>query len=284
MAAAKARHPGRRGAEGEPDPGVATGCRGQCGEGPARAEWKPRPRARLVLGDEDRPPAALRLDRHLRGRALQTPQRIAARLRPSDPGHGADVVLPETVAEDGLSGIQVHPPAAQQRPHAGRSGHAQVAEPVLLLGVVGGQDLLRHFVDVGGGDAGDPYPGRADQRRVVGEPGEFPQAPVLEPGRADAVCPQQRGDRRTPLRQPAGVLSRGSRGVHVLQVDPVLDHVQHGGHILVNTGPQQFQDLRITAQLRDLVHDQPVDVRGYLGRPGNECVADLRGMLGGGRA
>jgi hypothetical protein len=63
------------------------------------------------------------------------------------------------------------------------------------------------------------------------------------------------------LREAAGVLSRGRRRMHVLQVDAVLDDVQHGGYVLADAGLKQLQDPLIAAQLRDLFHDQPVDVR-----------------------
>src|SRR5215831_9628874 len=180
---------------------------------------------------------------------------------PGDPGDGADVVLSEPVAENGLGGIGVHLLAAQQRPDPGRPGHAQVAQPVLLLGLVGEQDLLRHLVDVGGRGPGNPHPSGADQRRVIRPPGEFLQAPVQEPGRADAIGPQQRGGGHPPLREAASVLSRGRRRMHVLQVDAVLEDVQHGGYVLADAGLKQLQDPPVAAQLRDLFHDQPVDVR-----------------------
>jgi hypothetical protein len=107
---------------------------------------------------------------------------------------------------------------------------------------VGGDQLFRHPVDVGGGGLGDPQPSGADHRGVVGLPAEFPQAPVLEPGRADAVGPQQRGHRAAALGQPAGVFLSGRRSVDPVQVDAVLEDVQHGGHVLGDAGLQQGED------------------------------------------
>jgi hypothetical protein len=93
-----------------------------------------------------------------------------------------------------------------------------------------------------GRDPGYAKPGRADDRRVVGPPSEFLQQPVLEPGRADPVGAQQRGDGDAALGQPAGVLLRGRRGTHLVQVDAVLDDVQYGGDVLANAGFEQGQD------------------------------------------
>jgi hypothetical protein len=60
----------------------------------------------------------------------------------AEPAHHADVVLAEPVSQDGLGGIDIDPLAVQQRPDAGGSGRAEVAQPVLLLGFVGGHELF----------------------------------------------------------------------------------------------------------------------------------------------
>jgi len=89
--------------------------------------------------------AALRGDSNnslLSPRELQIVQLVAACLCLADPAHHTDVVLPEPVFQDRLGGIDVDPLASQQRPDAGRSGRAEVAQPVLLLGFVGRHDLL----------------------------------------------------------------------------------------------------------------------------------------------
>ena len=185
------------------------------------------------------------------------------------------MLLPELAAEDGLGGVQVDSLAAQQRQDPGRPGRAQVTDPVLLLGVVGEQDLFRHLVDVSGRDPGEPYPGRADERRVVCSPGKFLQAPVHESGRADAISPQERGDRHPPLREPAGILPCGRRGVHVLQVDAVLHDMQQGGHVFPDAGLQQGQDPPVAAQLRDFPHDQAINVRREFGGAGGERTGDV---------
>ena len=49
-----------------------------------------------------------------------------------------DVVLPEPVAQDRLGGVDVDPLAAQQGLDPGSPGHTEVAQPVLLAGLVGG--------------------------------------------------------------------------------------------------------------------------------------------------
>jgi hypothetical protein len=192
------------------------------------------------------------------------------------------VVLAQAVAQDRLGGVDVDPAALQQRPDAGCSGRAEVAQPVLLLDLVGGHQLLRHPVDVGRGGLGDAQPGGADDRRVVGLPRELLQAPVLEAGRADAVGTQQRGHRDAALRQPAGVFRRGRGGVHTVQVDAVLEDVQHGGHVLGDAGLQQRQDPAVGLQLGDVPHDQLVDVRRQLGGAGGKRPGDVGGVLGNG--
>jgi hypothetical protein len=92
-------------------------------------------------------------------------------------------------------------------------------------------------------------------------PGEFLQAPVLKAGRADAVGPQQRGHGNAALSQPAGVLLSSRGGVDVVQVDAVLEDVEHGSHVLRHAGFQQGQDPVVGAQLGDFPDDEGVDVR-----------------------
>ena len=126
------------------------------------------------------------------GSAPAPRQRFAARLPLAGPAHQANVVLPQAVAQDGFGGVDVDQVAFKHGPDPGGSGGAEVAQPVLPLGLVGDHQLFRYAVDVGGGDPGDPQPSGADARGVVGVPPEFLQAPVLEPGRADLDDLQQR--------------------------------------------------------------------------------------------
>jgi hypothetical protein len=154
---------------------------------------------------------------------------------------------------------------------------------VFLLGLVGGYELFRYSVDVRGGGLGDAQPGGADDRGVVGLLGQVLQAPVLEPGRADAVGPQQRGHGDAALGQPAGIFLGGRGGVDIVQVDAVLEDVQHGGHVLGHTCFQQRQDPVVAAQLGDVPHDELVDVHRQLGGVGGKRAGDLGGVLGDGR-
>jgi hypothetical protein len=73
---------------------------------------------------------------------FQPPERIAASRRPGDPGHHAEVVLPEPVAEHDLGGAHVHRLASEQGADARRAGRALVPEPVLLLRFIGGHELF----------------------------------------------------------------------------------------------------------------------------------------------
>jgi hypothetical protein len=116
----------------------------------------------------------------------------------------------------------------------------------------------------------------------VGLLGQFPQAPVLEPGRADAVGPQQRGHGDAALSQPAGIFLGGRGGVDIVQVDAVLEDVQHGGHVLGHTCFQQRQDPVVAAQLGDVPHDELVDVHRQLGGVGGKRAGDVGGVLGDG--
>jgi len=50
--------------------------------------------------------------------------------------------------------------------------------------------------------------------------------------------------------------------VHLLQVDVVLDDVQHGGGVFCDADFQQRQDPGAAPQRRDFPYDQLVDVRG----------------------
>jgi hypothetical protein len=234
------------------------------------------------LGNKDRPPLALRLACQVRGRVFQPRERTAARIGVAEPAHHADMVLPEAVAQDGFGGIDVDLVALQQGPDAGCSGRAEVTEPVLLLGFVGGHELFRHLVDVGGGGLGDAEPSGADDRCVVGLLCEFVQAPALEPGRADAVGPQQRGHGDAALGQPAGVLLGGRGDVDVVQVDAALEDVEHGGHVLGDAGFQQGEDPAVGAQLGDFPDDEGVDVRRHLGAVGGKRAGDVGGALGNG--
>jgi hypothetical protein len=151
---------------------------------------------------------------------------------------------------------------------------------VFLLGLVGGYELFRYSVDVRGGGLGDAQPGGADDRGVVGLLGQFLQAPVLEPGRADAVGPQQRGHGDAALGQPAGVFLGGRGGVDIIRVDAVLEDMQRGGDILGDAGLQQCEDSAVAAQLGDLPHDELVDVRRQLGGAGGKRRGDVCGVLG----
>ena len=106
------------------------------------AERQPGPRTEFILRDEHRPSVGVDLGRYLRGRALEPSDGVAACYRSGDPGHDAEMALPEPVAQDGLGGIHVHGLVPQQRPDARCPGHALVPEPVLLLGFVGGYELF----------------------------------------------------------------------------------------------------------------------------------------------
>jgi hypothetical protein len=66
------------------------------------------------------------------------------------------------------------------------------------------------------------------------------------------------------LRQPTGVFLRRRRGVHVLQLDAVLDDMQDGSHVFPDAGFQQREDPLITVQLRDLPDDQVIYIGGHL--------------------
>src|SRR4029077_18897566 len=59
------------------------------------AEGQPGPRGEFVLRDEYRPPFTVGFGCYLSGHMFQPPERIAASGRPGDPGHYAEVVLPE---------------------------------------------------------------------------------------------------------------------------------------------------------------------------------------------
>src|SRR6266702_589235 len=282
MGAAEAGDARARGAEGEPDSGVCPGIAGAHrpnGERVPGAEREPGPGAGLVLGKEDRPALALHPARHLASRVFQPRERAAVRFCLADPADHPEVVLPEPVAQDRLGGIDVDPVIVQQRPDPGRAGRAEVAQPALLLGFVGGHKLFRHSIDVGVGDLGQAHPRCADDRRVVGPPAKFLQAPVLEPGRAKAIGTQQRGHGDPALREPAGVRLSGRGCMHAVQVDAVLEDVQHGGHVLPDAGFQQREDPPVGAQLGDLPHDQVVDIGGQLTGARGKCTGDLRGAL-----
>src|SRR6266536_2428165 len=241
------------------------------------------PKANRIPGSA--PPAPVRAARMAKvspapsGSQAQPLERAAARFCLADPAHDTDVVLPEPVSQDRLGGIDINPLAFQQRPDAGGSGRAEVAQPVLLLGFVGGHDLFRHLVDVEGGDLGDAQPGCADDGCVVGAPPEFLQAPVLESGRADAIGTQQRGNGYTALRQSAGIFLGGRGDAHMVDVDAVLKDVQQRGHVLPDTGFQQREDPAIGTQLRDLPHDQVVNVRGQLCGAEGKRAGDVGGAL-----
>jgi hypothetical protein len=77
------------------------------------------------------------------------------------------------------------------------------------------------------------------------------------------------------LRQPAGVALRRGRGVHVLQLDAVLDDVQEGGHVFPDAGFQQHKDPFIATKLRDLPDDQVINVGGHLRGAGRERTGDV---------
>src|SRR5580704_14929600 len=135
----------RRLTESEPDPVCGADALGaeprESDIGPG-AEGQPGPRGEFVLRDEDRPPFTVGFGRYLSSQMFQPPERITASRRPGDPGHYAEVVLPEPVAEHGLGGAHVHLLVSQQGPDACRAGHALVPEPVLLLRFIGGHELF----------------------------------------------------------------------------------------------------------------------------------------------
>ena len=112
--------------------------------------------------------------------------------------------------------------------------------------------------------------------RVGCPPGQLLEAPVLEPSCPDTVRPQHGGQRHPPLRQPADVLLGGRRDAYPLDVDAVLQDVQHGGDVLTDAGVEQGQALTIGAQLGDLPDDQVVDVGGQLGATWREGAGDVR--------
>src|SRR6266478_2676842 len=98
----------RRGlTESEPDPVCGADVLGAeprpCDIVPG-SEGQPGPRGEFVLREENRPPFTVGFGRYLSGHVFQPPERIAASRRPGDPGHYAEVVLPEPVAEHGLGG------------------------------------------------------------------------------------------------------------------------------------------------------------------------------------
>src|SRR6266496_5443116 len=134
MGAAETRQSQRGRTESEPDPVCGADALGaeprQC-DIVSGAEGQPCPRGEFVLRDEYRPSFTVGFGRYLSGHMFQPPERIAASKRPGDPGHYAEVVLPEPVAEHGLGGAHVHLLASEQGADARRAGRALVPEPVL---------------------------------------------------------------------------------------------------------------------------------------------------------
>src|SRR5271165_6787237 len=136
MGAAETRHSQRGLTESEPDPVTAAdapSAEAREGDTAPGTEGQPGPRGEFVLRDEYRPPVTVGFGRHLRGRMFQPPERITASRRSGDPGHHAQVMLPEPVAEHSLGGTHVHLLVSQQGSDACRAGRALVPEPVLLL-------------------------------------------------------------------------------------------------------------------------------------------------------
>jgi hypothetical protein len=146
VGAAEPGDAGAGSAEGEPDPGLCPGRAaegGRNGEGIPGPERQPGPGAGLVLGKEDWPALARCLTCDLRGRLFQAREPAAAGLVVvAEPADHADVVLPQAVAEDRLGGVDIDLIALQEGPDAGCPGGAEVAQPVLLLGFVGGHGSL----------------------------------------------------------------------------------------------------------------------------------------------
>src|SRR5450432_106593 len=104
MGPAEARQPQGGLTESEPDPVCGAHAHGaeprRCDIAPG-TERQPGPRGEFVLRDENRPPFTAGFGRYLSGHMFQPPERITASRRPGDPGHYAEVVLPEKVAKHG---------------------------------------------------------------------------------------------------------------------------------------------------------------------------------------
>src|ERR1700730_10871690 len=111
MGAAETRQSQRGLTESEPDPVCVADVLGaeprQCDIVPG-TEGQPGPRGEFVLRDENRPPFTVDFGRYLSSHMLQPPECITASRCPGDPGHHAEVVLPEPVAKHGLRGAPVH--------------------------------------------------------------------------------------------------------------------------------------------------------------------------------
>src|ERR1700693_6462858 len=119
MSAAETRQPRRGLTESEPDPvcgADALGAEPRPGDIALGTEGQPGPRGEFVLRDENRPPFTVGFGRYLSSQMFQPPERITASRRPGDPGHYAEVVLPEPAAEHGLGGAHVHLLVSQQGP------------------------------------------------------------------------------------------------------------------------------------------------------------------------
>jgi len=72
--------------------------------------------------------------------------------------------------------------------------------------------------------------------------------------------------------------------VQLLQVDAVLEDMQQGGNIFADAGLQQRQHPLIVAQLGNVLHDELVDLRGYLIGAGGKRAGDVFGALRNGHA
>src|SRR2546430_10400843 len=129
MGTAETRQSRRGRTDSEPDPVRGAGALGaeprHCDIVPG-AEGQPGPRGEFVLRDEDRLPFTAGFGRYLSGHTFQPPERIAASRRPGDPGHHAEVVLPEPVTEHDLGGAHVHRLTSEEGADARRAGRALV--------------------------------------------------------------------------------------------------------------------------------------------------------------
>ena len=248
-------------AEGEVDVPVQVRrdlCRaGECVPDPQR---QPRPRARFVVGQEERIARAGRLRCDVADGALQPGHLVRGDRALASPADQADVVLAQPVAKDGLSGGHVDPVALQQLPDPGGPRGVAVPQPVLPFVRIRRDHLFGGLVDVTGDNLGHAQRGGADHLGVIGLLGQLGEQPLGEARVPDPVGAQQRGERCVALSQPARVLDRRGGSFYRGQVDPVLHDLQTCIDIGVDAGSKQAERWLVVAQLRDLPNYHLIDI------------------------
>jgi hypothetical protein len=196
------------------------------------------------------------------------------------PSDHTKVMLAKSVTQGRLGSVDVHRATPQQFPHASGPDRGLGQQPPITLLLVGPSYLFGNPIDVPEADLDHLGGDRGDQLGIGGVVSQLFDAARQESTVTKAVRPTQGDSRHAPLCQPSRVFHGRSRGTAVVRLEPVLEHVQQGRHVLLDARSEQLLYDLITAQLGNVSGQQLPDLLAELQRTSRESGCHLGQLCG----